>query len=99
MGISERLIVIEYGDDEDEEKPKKLYAVINPEIIEEYVAAGGYEALAKALTQMSAEEVIAEMKKSGLRGRGGGGGAGARAEAGRPAREIEVAGVALALAG
>ncbi len=34
VGISERLIVIEYGDDEDEEKPKKLYAVINPEIIE-----------------------------------------------------------------
>ncbi len=34
VGISERLIVIEYGDDEDEEKPKKLFAVINPEIIE-----------------------------------------------------------------
>ncbi len=34
VGVSERLIVIEYGDDEDEEKPKKLFAVINPEIIE-----------------------------------------------------------------
>ncbi len=34
VGISERLIVIEYGDDEDEEKPKKLFAVINPEIIQ-----------------------------------------------------------------
>ncbi len=34
VGISERLIVIEYGDDEDESIPKKLYVVINPEIIE-----------------------------------------------------------------
>ncbi len=34
VGISERLIVIEYGDDEDESVPKKLYAVINPEIIQ-----------------------------------------------------------------
>jgi len=33
IGISERLIVIEYGDDEDETVPKKLYALINPEII------------------------------------------------------------------
>jgi peptide deformylase len=33
IGISERLIVIEYGDDEDENVPKKLFAVINPEII------------------------------------------------------------------
>lgn len=46
---------------------------INPEVIEEYVAVGGYEALAKALTQMKPEEVVAEVKKSGLRGRGGGG--------------------------
>ena len=34
VGISERLIVIEYGDDEDEDVPKKLYAVVNPEIVE-----------------------------------------------------------------
>ena len=33
VGISERLIVIEYGDDEDETVPKKLFAVINPEIV------------------------------------------------------------------
>jgi NADH-quinone oxidoreductase subunit F/NADP-reducing hydrogenase subunit HndC len=46
---------------------------INPEVIEEYIAVGGYEALGKALTEMSREQVIAEMKKSGLRGRGGGG--------------------------
>ena len=42
---------------------------INPEQIEEYIAVGGYEALAKAVTTMSPEEI----KKSGLRGRGGGG--------------------------
>lgn len=32
VGISERLIVIEYGDDEKEDAPKKLYVVVNPEI-------------------------------------------------------------------
>lgn len=46
---------------------------INPEQIEEYIAVGGYEALAKAVTTMSLEDVIEEIKKSGLRGRGGGG--------------------------
>ncbi len=46
---------------------------INPEDIYEYIAAGGYEALGKALTQMSPDEVIDEVKTSGLRGRGGGG--------------------------
>ena len=45
---------------------------INPEQIEEYIAVGGYEALAKAVTTMSPEDVIEEIKKSGLRGRGGG---------------------------
>ena len=44
---------------------------INPEQIEEYIAVGGYEA--KAVTTMSPEDVIEEIKKSGLRGRGGGG--------------------------
>jgi peptide deformylase len=33
VGISVRLIVVEYGEDEDEEAPKKLYAVINPEMV------------------------------------------------------------------
>lgn len=33
VGVSERLIVIEYGDDEDETLPKKLYVVVNPEIV------------------------------------------------------------------
>ena len=46
---------------------------INPEQIEEYIAVGGYEALAKAVTTMSPEDVIEEIQKSGLRGRGGGG--------------------------
>jgi NADH-quinone oxidoreductase subunit F/NADP-reducing hydrogenase subunit HndC len=45
---------------------------INPESMEEYIGAEGYEGLAKALS-MTPEDVIAEVKKSGLRGRGGGG--------------------------
>ncbi|MDR2610423.1 MAG: NADH-quinone oxidoreductase subunit F, partial [Clostridiales Family XIII bacterium] len=47
--------------------------VINPEEIDEYIAAGGYEGLKKVLTSMSADEVIEEIKISGLRGRGGAG--------------------------
>ncbi|MBT9176219.1 MAG: NADP-reducing hydrogenase subunit HndC [Firmicutes bacterium] len=47
--------------------------VINPEVIEEYIARDGYEALACALTTMSGEQVIATIKESGLRGRGGAG--------------------------
>ena len=47
--------------------------VIDPENIEEYIATGGYEALAKVLTSMTADDVIDIIKKSGLRGRGGGG--------------------------
>ena len=46
---------------------------IDPTEIDDYIALGGYRAAAKALTQMTPEEVIAEVKKSGLRGRGGGG--------------------------
>ncbi len=47
--------------------------VINPENIDEYIAVDGYQALAKALTEMTREEVIQMIKDSGLRGRGGGG--------------------------
>lgn len=47
--------------------------LINPEKIEEYIASGGYQALAQVLTEMSPVEVIDVMKKSGLRGRGGAG--------------------------
>ena len=43
------------------------------ESIEEYIAVGGYEACGKALTEMTPEEVIAEVKSAGLRGRGGAG--------------------------
>ncbi len=46
---------------------------INPENIEEYIAYDGYKALGKVLTEMTPEEVIETIKKSGLRGRGGGG--------------------------
>ena len=51
----------------------KNCGVINPENIEEYIGVDGYKALGKVLTEMSREEVIDEIKKSGLRGRGGGG--------------------------
>ncbi|ABR50181.1 NADH dehydrogenase (quinone) [Alkaliphilus metalliredigens QYMF] len=47
--------------------------VINPEVIEEYIAYDGYKALGKVLTEMQPEEVVDIMKRSGLRGRGGGG--------------------------
>ncbi|MDN5316242.1 MAG: NADP-reducing hydrogenase subunit HndC [Thermoanaerobacterium sp.] len=47
--------------------------LINPEDIKEAIAFDGYKALAKVLTEMTPEEVISEVKKSGLRGRGGGG--------------------------
>ena len=46
---------------------------INPEDITEYIANDGYLALAKCLEEMTPQEVIDEMKKSGLRGRGGAG--------------------------
>ena len=47
--------------------------VINPENIDEYIAFDGYKALGKVLTEMTPEQVINEIKESGLRGRGGGG--------------------------
>jgi NADP-reducing hydrogenase subunit HndC len=46
---------------------------IDPKSIDDYLAIGGYSALAKVLCGMSPEEVVAEVKKSNLRGRGGGG--------------------------
>ena len=47
--------------------------VINPEDINEYIARDGYLALEKALFEMKPEEIVEEIKKSGLRGRGGAG--------------------------
>ena len=51
----------------------RLCGVVDPYVIEDYIAYDGYQALAKALTQMSPQDVIDEIKKSGLRGRGGAG--------------------------
>ena len=47
--------------------------LIDPERIEDYIARDGYRALGKVLTELSPEEVIREVKESGLRGRGGAG--------------------------
>lgn len=47
--------------------------VINPEDIKEYIGTGGYEALGRAVTSMTPDEVIKIILDSGLRGRGGGG--------------------------
>ena len=47
--------------------------VINPENIDEYIAREGYSGLEKALFKMSPEDIVEELKKSGLRGRGGAG--------------------------
>ncbi len=46
---------------------------IDPTSIEDYLGIGGYKALAKSLTEMNADAVVAEVKEAGLRGRGGGG--------------------------
>ena len=47
--------------------------VINPEVIEEYIGTGGYQALGTVLTEMAPDDVIQVLLDSGLRGRGGGG--------------------------
>lgn len=46
---------------------------IDPHNIEEYIATGGYSALAKVLTSLEPEQIIDSVEKAGLRGRGGGG--------------------------
>ncbi|MBA7613712.1 NADP-reducing hydrogenase subunit HndC [subsurface metagenome] len=51
----------------------KNRGLIDPEKINEYIARDGYRALAKALTSMTPEQIIKEIKDSGLRGRGGAG--------------------------
>jgi bidirectional [NiFe] hydrogenase diaphorase subunit len=59
------------------ERQKKIVlensGLINPERIEEYIERDGYSALTNALTEMTPQQVIAEITKSGLRGRGGAG--------------------------
>ncbi len=69
-----------YSPTESEHREKKQYRIalrncglINPEDIYEYISVDGYGALGKVLTEMSRDDVIDEIKKSGLRGRGGGG--------------------------
>lgn len=65
----------------------KDVGVIDPESIEEAIARGAYSAYRKVLFDLSAEEVIAEVTASGLRGRGGAGfPAGIKWESGRKAR-------------
>lgn len=51
----------------------KNCGVIDPENIDEYIAFDGFKALEKVLTEMTRDEVIEEVSKSGLRGRGGAG--------------------------
>lgn len=51
----------------------KNCGVINPEDIDDYIAAGGYQAVRKALFEMDGDAICSEIEKSGLRGRGGGG--------------------------
>jgi NADH-quinone oxidoreductase subunit F len=50
-----------------------LNGVIDPLSVADYIAAGGYAALAKALTAMTPDQIVEEVTRSGLRGRGGGG--------------------------
>jgi len=47
--------------------------ILNAESIDEYIARDGYQALGKALIEMTPEQIVAEVKDSGLRGRGGAG--------------------------
>jgi bidirectional [NiFe] hydrogenase diaphorase subunit len=47
--------------------------VVDPERLTDYIAAGGYQPLAKALNEMTPRETVEEIKKSGIRGRGGAG--------------------------
>lgn len=51
----------------------KNCGIINPEDINEYIAAGGYRAVEKAIFEMDGDTICKEIEKSGLRGRGGGG--------------------------
>ncbi|MDR0817479.1 MAG: NADH-quinone oxidoreductase subunit NuoF [Clostridiales Family XIII bacterium] len=75
-GIAKDLLISEV-DETFLSKQKRIVlrnaGYINPEEIGEYTAAGGYEGLRKVLTSMSPDDVINEIKISGLRGRGGAG--------------------------
>jgi NADH-quinone oxidoreductase subunit F len=66
-----------FGDIDYFKKQKRIVlrncGVIDPESLDDYLAVRGYEALAKVFTDYSSQQIIDEIKKSGLRGRGGGG--------------------------
>jgi NADH-quinone oxidoreductase subunit F len=59
--------------DAQEKLTLRHVGIIDPEDIDDYLEAGGYQALYKVLTEMTPEQVIDEIKRSGLRGRGGAG--------------------------
>ncbi len=75
--ISVKEFEISYDDKQFLEKQTRIAlrhcGIINPEIIEDYTNDDGYKALNKVLTTMSPEDVIEEIKVSGLAGRGGAG--------------------------
>jgi NADH:ubiquinone oxidoreductase subunit F (NADH-binding)/(2Fe-2S) ferredoxin/Pyruvate/2-oxoacid:ferredoxin oxidoreductase delta subunit len=72
--VSKWLVKKDYHDFHDLQQKLVLAncGQIDPESIDEYMAAGGYQAVRKAL-KMDPEQIVAEIKASGLRGRGGGG--------------------------
>jgi NADH:ubiquinone oxidoreductase subunit F (NADH-binding) len=77
--IVDDLMIKRPADPEDKSSTKQVRialrncGVINPEKIEEYISNDGYKALGDCITKRKPEEVIKEIKDSGLRGRGGGG--------------------------
>jgi NADH:ubiquinone oxidoreductase subunit F (NADH-binding)/(2Fe-2S) ferredoxin/Pyruvate/2-oxoacid:ferredoxin oxidoreductase delta subunit len=72
--VSKWLVKKDYHDFHDLQQKLVLAncGQIDPESIDEYMAAGGYQAVRKAL-KMDPEQIVSEIKASGLRGRGGGG--------------------------
>ena len=78
--VKELLIIGEGAETDDASFLEKQHRIllkncghIDPEDIESYMAVGGYEGIKKAITSMTPDEVIEEVKLSGLRGRGGAG--------------------------
>lgn len=70
-------VIQEYTDVINMDSQKRIAlrncGIINPELIDEYIAMDGYRALGKVLLEMTPQQVIDLLKQSGLRGRGGGG--------------------------
>ena len=67
-------MVDQYQHTEEKKKAAKIprnFGEITPGDIYQYISTGGYSALNKALFEMSPEDVVEEVKNSGLRGRGG----------------------------